>query len=233
MVMRKQIHYVVGLGILAAFGLPALAQSPPTPYPARAPIARYLIPNQSAEIALARSAAPASISAAAEVMVLGKDGFRVAVPGTNHYVCLVERSWDAAIGDPNFWNPSIRGPDCFNAAAARTYLPIVLKKAELALAGKSKAQIKAAMGAAFDRGTLPSQQAGAICYMLSKSQYVDDGARNWHPHLMIIVPLGTDRAWGANLKGSPILATDDASDRLTIIMIPVAHWSDGTPDVPR
>ena len=44
------------------------------PYPAMAPLDQYLIPDENAEIALARSAATASISDAAEVMVLRRDG---------------------------------------------------------------------------------------------------------------------------------------------------------------
>jgi len=38
------------------------------------------------------------------------------------------------------------------------------------------------------------------------------------------------KTWGANLKGSPVLASDDVPDRLTVFMIPVARWSDGTAD---
>ena len=34
--------------------------------------------------------------------------------------------------------------------------------------------------------------------------------------------------WGADLKGSPILAAPDTLGRLTIFLVPVGHWSDGT-----
>ncbi|MGH9415087.1 MAG: hypothetical protein ACRD01_00510 [Terriglobales bacterium] len=227
--IKREILTLVMVTVAAA-ALHAGAQSPPTPYPTMAPVNRYLIANRSVEIALARTAAPASISGKAKVMVLGRDGFQVAVPGTNHFVCLVERSWDAAIGDPNFWNPHIRGPDCFNAAAARTFLPIVFMKTRLALAGKSQAQIDAAMQVAFNQKKLPALEPGAMCYMLSKESYVSDQARNWHPHLMFFVPLSMGKAWGANLAGSAVLSSDDASDRLTIYLIPVARWSDGTLD---
>ena len=58
--------------------LPALAraQAPAekAAYPAMAPVDQYLMADQDAEIALARSAAPASISDGAEVMVLGRTG---------------------------------------------------------------------------------------------------------------------------------------------------------------
>ena len=40
----------------------ARARSEKTPYPAMAPLNQYLMPDENSEIALARSAAPASIS---------------------------------------------------------------------------------------------------------------------------------------------------------------------------
>ena len=46
------------------------AQVEQAPYPNMAPFDQYLIPDEKAEITLARSAAPASISREAEVMVL-------------------------------------------------------------------------------------------------------------------------------------------------------------------
>jgi hypothetical protein len=227
---QKRVRLVLVLEALAVLIVQTHAQSTQTQYAKMAPLDQYLIADRNAEIALARSAAPESISGKAEVMVLGRNGFEVAVPGTNHFVCLVERSWDAAIGDVVFWNPKVRGPDCFNAAAAKTYLPIALMKTRLALAGKSQPQIDEAMHAAFDQKKLPPLEPGAMCYMLSKNGYLGDQAHNWHPHLMFFVPLAMSKTWGANLSGSPIFSGDDVSDRLTIFMIPVARWSDGTPD---
>ena len=220
----------LALAVVVAATVLAQAQNRQTLYPKMAPLDQYLIADRNAEIALARTAAPESISGAAEVMVLGKDGYEVAVPGTNHFVCLVERSWDAAIGDPAFWNPHIRGPNCFNEAAVRSFLPIALMKTRLALSGRSQQEIDRSMQEAFVQKKLPALEPGAMCYMLSKQGYLNDAARNWHPHLMFFVPLDMSKTWGANLAGSPVLSGDDVSDRLTIFMIPVAHWSDGTPD---
>jgi len=109
-------------------------------YPAMAPLNEYLMADEGAEIALARSAAPKSISGNAEVMVLGRHGYKVAAKGGNGFVCVVFRSWTAGIDDPVFWNPKLRAPICFNPAGARTYLPLMLMRTELILAGKSKAR---------------------------------------------------------------------------------------------
>ncbi len=53
-----------------------------------APLDQYLM-EQNAEIALARTAAPESISKDAEIMVLGRRGYETAVKGTNGFVCIV------------------------------------------------------------------------------------------------------------------------------------------------
>src|SRR5471030_2437519 len=129
--MRKMIR-TIALGsfalvvVLGAAGQ-AHAQDAKTPYPAMAPLDQYLMADRNAEIALARSAAPESISRDAAVMVLEPHGYETAVQGKNGFVCMVERSWTAGIDHPEFWNPKLRGAICFNPAAARTYLPLTIK----------------------------------------------------------------------------------------------------------
>jgi hypothetical protein len=208
------------------------AQAEKTSYPAMAPLDQYLITDANSEIALARSAAPASISDAAEVMVLGPKGYTTAVKGTNDFLCIVERSWGAATDAPEFWNPKIRAPNCFNQAAARTFAPIFLMKTKLVLAGKSKAEIAAAIASALDdkdKKELPALEPGAMCYMMSKQQYLNDEGMNWHPHLMFFVPGDAAKSWGADLPGSPVIAANDPEERATIMMVVVGKWSDGTP----
>jgi len=194
-----------------------------------APLDQYLMPDRDSEIALARSAAPKSISDGAEVMVLGPKGYTTAVQGTNGFLCIVERSWGASTDDPGFWNPKIRGPICFNPAAARSFLPIFLMKTKLVLAGKSKAEIVDATASALDKKELPTLEPGAMCYMLSKDQYLADDGKAWHPHLMFFVSGDAAKSWGADLPGSPIIAANDPEERATIFMVWVAKWSDGTP----
>ena len=208
----------------------AQPQNAGTPYPSMAQLDQYLMADREAEIALAKSAAPKAISDYAEVLVLDRQGYTTAVHGTNGFVCMVERSWTAEIDNPDFWNPKLRGPICFNPPAARTYLPFTIRKTKLVLAGKSKAQMFDAIAAALDKKELPAMEPGAMCYMLSKDGYLNDRVGHWHPHLMFFVPTTDAKAWGADLPGSPVLADDDPQDRLTIFMVPVANWSDGTAD---
>ncbi len=206
------------------------AEPDATAYPTMAPLDQYLIADRSAEVALARSAAPDSISREAKVLVLGAHGYETAAEGTNGFVCIVERSWTAPIDDPGFWNPKARAPICLNAAAARSYLPRTIKKTDLILAGRTKAQMMDTIVAAIDQKELPAMEPGAMCYMLSKQGYLNDRAGHWHPHLMFFFSRTDPAAWGAGLPGSPILALDGGREHLTTFLVPVREWSDGTTD---
>jgi hypothetical protein len=236
--MRQKRVPTKALGCIAAFltfatARPVKAQEAKTPYPAMAPLEQYLIPDRSEEIKLARSAAPDSISADAEVLVLTKTGYETAVPGKNGFVCLVERSWTAGINAPEFWNPKIRGPLCLNPPAARTYLPRTIKKTQLVIAGRTKAQMFEAIAAAVDKKELPAPEPGAMSFMLSKQGYLGDQAGGpWLPHLMFFTPETDSKVWGADLPGSPIITFQNPEERLTVFLIPVRRWSDGTPAPP-
>jgi len=210
-----------------AAAMPPDAQSPP--YPAMAPLAQYLMPQQD-EIALARSGAPKSISDSADVMVLTKDGYVTAVKGTDGFMCIVERSWAKETSAPDFWNPKMRAPNCFNRAAAATYEQIYLMKTRWVLEGKSPQEIARAVAAALDSKEIPALGPGAMCYMMSKQQYLNDQGKQWHPHLMFFVAGDAAESWGAGAPGSPLIAATSPQARVTILMMTVPHWSDGTPD---
>jgi hypothetical protein len=205
----------------------ARAQVAKASYPVRAPLEQYLIQDENAEIALARSAAPASISDAADVMVLRRDGYATAANGSNGFVCIVERSWGNTTDDPQFWNPKVRAPHCFNSAAARTVLPLYLMKSKLVLAGKSRGEIAGSIASAVEKKEWLSP--GTMVYMMSKQQYLNDDGASWHPHLMFFVSGDAEKSWGANLPGSPVMAAYDPEQRVTTFFVLAAEWSDGTP----
>jgi hypothetical protein len=232
--MRKKIVKIIVLTAVVQVALlcttrPAQAQTEKAEYTAMAPLSEYLMADANAEIALARSGAPASISDGADVMVLGPNGYTTAVKGTNGFVCVVERSWAKSSDASDFWSPIIRAPICFNQPAARSFLPIFLMKTKLVLAGKSKAEVLEATSSALDRKELPALEPGAMCYMMSKKQSLDGEGSTWHPHVMFFVTGDAAKSWGADLPGSPVMAADDPEERVTIFMVWVAKWSDGTP----
>jgi hypothetical protein len=214
----------------------ALAQDAKAPCLGMAPLDQYLIADRNAEIALARSAAPESISRDAEVLVLGRHGYETAVKGKNGFVCVVERGWMSPFdGDfaVNFWNPKIRGPVCFNPPAARSILPMTYKRTEMVLAGQSKAQIIDGIKT-FMKQELPPLEPGAMSYMMSKDQYLNDGNHhNWIAHLMFYTPLMDGAVWGADLPKSPVMLNPQfsgAPEPIDVFMVPAGWWSDGTPD---
>jgi hypothetical protein len=204
------------------------AQDAKTPYPSMAPIEQYRM-DRDAEIALARSAAPASISKDASVMVLGQKNYETAVEGTNGFVCLVGRSWNAPFENPEFWNPKNRSPECFNPPAALTVLPYVLKTAGMVLAGLSKAQMFDAVKAAVDKKGLGVPAPGSLIYMMSKEGYLTDQPPHNLNHLMYDLPRMDGAAWGANLPGVPIYFQQLNPAPITEFYVVMGNWSDGTP----
>jgi hypothetical protein len=220
----------VVLTLLAGASTPAQDKNP-GPYPAMAAIGEYRISNRDAEIALARSAAPASISDHAEVLVLSNRGYETAVKGTNGFVCFVERSWSAGFDDPEFWNPKLRAPNCFNPPAVRSVLPQYLKRTEWVLAGATRQQVMDNARAAFASRQFGAPEAGSLSFMLSKQGYLSDQAAGpWMPHVMLFVQSGQAMTWGAGLAGSPIIGTDSSPLEPTVLFIPVRRWSDGSGD---
>jgi hypothetical protein len=60
----------------------------------------------------------------------------------------------------------------------------------------------------------------------------DAKTQHWCLHRMFHVPKTDDASWEADLEGSPVLYNNenrDVPETETIFMIPVFHWSDGTP----
>ena len=208
--------------------LAGFAAANASPYERMAPLEQYLMPAGS-EIALARSAAPAAISDKATVLTLDSHGYQTAIRGSNGFTCLVERSWMSPFESPDFWNPKIRGPVCYNPAASGSILAYTLRRTKLALAGNSKENILDAVRGALARNELPSPEPGAMSFMLSKHGYLSDANDHWHPHLMFHVPKVAGASWGANLPGSPVVLDDrEVPEPQTIFMVPVSQWSDGT-----
>ena len=160
----------IGATLVSVFFLASqgTAQTTKTAYPSMAPLEQYLIADRSAEISLARSAAPESVSRDAEVLVFTRHGYDTAVKGTNGFVCMVARSWSAGFDDPEFWNPKVRAPICYNELAARSQVPPTIKRTQMALAGGSRTQVFNGIKAAYASGGLPVPELGSMSYMLSQ-----------------------------------------------------------------
>jgi hypothetical protein len=226
--MSRTLHPLILVLSLAAMS-PAGAQAGKDQYPNMAPLEKYLSASPSVEIALARSAAPASVTDKAEIRVLGAKGYETAVKGTNGFVCYVARSWDNDIDNAEFWNPKLRAPMCLNPAAVRSYFPIYLQRTQWVLSGVSRAAMIDRTKAAIAAKEIKAPEVGAMGYMMSKDGYLGDTAAGpWHPHVMFWGPPVAGAEWGADVPGSPVFAGPSDLLPLTMFFVPVPKWSDGT-----
>jgi len=199
-------------------------------YPHMAPLQKYLPASGAAEVALARSAAPAAVSENAEILVFGATGYETAVRGGNGFVCFVGRSWEQDFDAPEFWNPNIRTPQCWNAAAAKSELPDYLERTKWVLAGVSQKEMLSRTKAAWAAHEFGAPAPQSMVYMMSRDQYIKDpqpGAEaRWRPHVMFYVPATRDATWGANVRGGPIFSTTSDAEPITTFFVVVPRWSD-------
>ena len=146
----------------------AVVQAQTPKYP---PIEQYLMP-QADEIALAKTAAPASVSGRATIKVLTRSGYEVAQQGENGSVCMVIRGFTAPTYSPVqfrdlVYDPTVWAPICFTPPAVRTVMPYYELRTKLALQGKSPDEIAAGVEAAYAKGELPKRDAVTFAYMWS------------------------------------------------------------------
>ena len=190
------------------------------------PLSQYLMPRD-AEIALARSAAPAGISDRATIKVLTASGYEVASEGDNGAVCLVMRGFSAPTYTPAqfrdlVYDPNVRAPICFTAPAAKTAMPYYELRTRLALEGKGPDQIAQGVQLAYDKGQLPHRGAVTFAYMWSAHQHLGPGIDAWHPHMMVFAPKYDNAMVGGFAFGSPLpQLSDDAGTPFAVVVIPV------------
>lgn len=167
--------------------------------------------NEREEVRLALSAAPPHLHQGASVLVLGRDGYRVARDGTNGFTCLVERTED----------PKVRAPQCMDAIASEFVLPVKLEESRLRLAGHTAEEVEAAIAEGFGDGTFRPPPAPAFNYMLSAGQYLGERVGQWNPHVMVYTPYRTNRELGGDPRTPeyPFIAFEEGKPlSLTVIV---------------
>ena len=215
-------HMTFGMVILLAVVSSGAIHSE-SKYP---PIGEYLM-SRDAEIALAKTAAPANVSDRATIKILTKSGYEVGREGDNGVVCMVMRGFSAPTYTPApfrdlVYDPTIHAPICFTPPAARTALPYYELRTRLAMAGMSPDQIARALEAAYVKGELPRRDAVTFAYMWSAHQHLGSGIDAWHPHMMVFAPYSENAMIGGNAFGSPYpQVSDDAGTPFAVVVIPV------------
>ena len=178
--------------------------------------------DRDREIAIARSAAPPSLSAKAAVWVLTPNGYEKAVAGDNGVNCLVTRGWSAPFDTELFgWMPLV-APICYDEAASGAPLQEQFLRAELGLKGLGHDEIKREVFAAYADGRIRALTGVGLSYMYSKAQVLGPSVGHWHPHLMIHAPYYDDGLLGPNkiTSGDPVIVEGSGTPR-AIIAVPV------------
>jgi hypothetical protein len=197
--------------IVACAGAAAQSANAPSPVP-------QLLERQK-EIALALSACPPAVAAKAAVYALENTGYVKVRDGDNGFTAIVQHSM-----------PASQEPLCIDAEGARTYLPRVLKVAELRAQGKTREEIKRFVADAFARGTFQPAARPGITYMLSTENLVPNEKGevvSYPPHVMVYAPYLTNADIGVgpelgpdgNLVGPAIVAAQGTPGALIIIPI--------------
>src|SRR5579872_625210 len=175
------------------------------------------------DIALALTAAPASITAGAAVYILRDGTFAKVRDGSTGWVCTVGR-------DPRV-KPIAVAPQCYNPEGARTSMREGMLRAQLWSRNVSNTAIQREVDAAFQRGTLQHPSKPVMIYMMSSHQVLESfqgdsewttGA--WHPHIMIYLPHATadQFALDAETQAGPVSVSSDATGVQLVVVVP--HW---------
>lgn len=217
---------------LAAASAPALAGDLRVADPA------VFLMEETEEVALSRSAAPPAVSDEASVLVLQRDGsYRTVAEGTNGWTCFTGRAWTGPAQfrdgqrvwrESNF-DPKIRAPQCFNAAAAPAMLAVHRITTQHIMRGASTSEVDLAIGNALTTGMVKPPQVGAMSYMFSPRQVLTPEGGRFHPHVMLYQPHVTQESYGSGspMQGVPMVTEGGSAFATTVILSPV--WSDGTP----
>jgi len=171
--------------------------------------------DRQKEIALALSSCPPSVASKAAVYVLDKSGYIKVRDSQNGFTAIVQHSL-----------PTSQEPQCMDAEGTRTFLPRILKIAELRAEGKSPEEIKRFVADAFAKGVFQPPTRPGVDYMLSTENVVtideDKGiVAPFPPHVMFYAPYLTNADLGSdgNPRGPAFVANEGAPHALIIVPI--------------
>src|ERR1700692_589809 len=142
--------------------------------------------DRQREIALALSACPPPVANKAAVYVLDYVKVR---DGENGFTAIVQHSV-----------PPSQEPQCIDAEGSRTFLPRILKVAELRAQGMSADEIRRVMADALAEGLFHPPTRPGVDYMLSTENVVpgDKGVvALFPPHVMFYAPYLTNADLGS------------------------------------
>ena len=208
---------LLGLAAQIAVSASAVAQSTQAAGSQQLPLM-----DRQKEIALALSACPPSVASKAAVYVLDMSGYVKVRDSQNGFTAIVQHAL-----------PTSQEPQCMDAEGTRTFLPPMLKVAELRAQGKSPEEIKRFVADAFAKGVFQPPIRPGIDYMLSTENLVPNAkgvVTPFPPHVMFYAPyltnadLGSDGALGPDGNpGGPAFVAGEGTPHALIIVPVGAH----------
>jgi hypothetical protein len=174
MALRKKValRSVIGINVaVLALSMITIAQQTSNDMPE--------LMSRDREIALAMSAAPASVADKATVYVLETSGYVNAREGTNGFTCLVLRD-----------TPRELAPVCHDPEGSRTVVPRLLAEARLRAEGKSSDEVRREINEGLRTGSYRLPQRVGMAYMLSTENrgVIDGRIIKPPPHVMFYAP---------------------------------------------
>jgi len=176
--------------------------------------------DRQKEIAMALGACPPSVAGKAAVYVLESSGYVRVRDSQNGFTAIVQHSL-----------PTSQEPQCIDAEGARSFLPRMLKVAELRAQGKGGDEIRRLVADAIAKGILQPPARPGVTYMLSTENLTPDEngiVAPYPPHVMFYGPYLTNADIGSdgNFGGPAFVA--GAGTPYALIIVPVAaHMGPG------
>ena len=165
---------------------------------------------QSVQVSLAESAAPAEVSRAAAIYVIGPRGYQKIRDSRNGFTCLVSRQRRDTLE-----------PECFDAEGTATVLPARLFVEERRAEGADDATVDRELEEAYHAGRFLAPRKAGIVYMLSPYNYVFDPERrqviHFPGHLMFYAPYATEKEVGRG-PGAPYIVAPGTPHALMIVV---------------
>jgi hypothetical protein len=197
----RSFWLILAVQIVASVPAPAQSNTPP-------------LMDRQKEIAMALSACPSSVASKAAVYVLEKSGYVKVRDSENGFTAIVQHSLLTS-----------QEPQCMDAEGTRTFLPRMLKVAELRAQGKSADEIKRFVADALVRGVFHPPTRPGIAYMLSTQNLVPDDngvVAPFPPHVMFYAPYLTNADIGSEgqAAGGPAFVAG-AGNPFALIIVPV------------
>lgn len=167
------------------------------------------------QIRIAKLAAPKEVTDHADIYILGRRGYELAVRGDNGFSCMIERE-----------KPDTMEPECYDAEGSATTMKVRSYEEQQRASGVGEQAIEESIKAGYKSGEFKPPSKAGIVYMLSDYNYVlnpETGKIIHFPgHLMFYSPYATEKTVGSG-EGAPYIVHPGEPDALMIVVPAKSH----------